>query len=387
MDAVLIRNRRIRSGSMASSRFDEIDRWLTGQAKKENRSEGEKKRQIYLLGTHFSRARFQENYECLFPGCRHNAIRSHIFQRGNKTIGAVMNTVSCDGLTMIRHFDQTKGHVCLKEISNGAPATFAGFCEEHDRLFHEFEDHGTLSDEKHFILQAYRCACRELSIRDNASLAMKNAVSEIREDIIRKLKLDFTDTFAPTLDELSWFEQRANNMKFWIDSDSARLRLETFGESPRISNKISIICEKLRQYADSDVKKPPKNLFVSRKIINKQLPIAVSGIFIWGPNHKGDFKILLVVAIPNNGKQEMIFVCTSGDVSQANTVIGDLASDAQCIEFIEKFTISKADCWYLNPKYFKSMPLEQQETLRAAVSKAGDGGLNDAQCVFGFNCA
>ncbi|WP_264802674.1 hypothetical protein, partial [Acetobacter fabarum] len=63
------------------------------------------------------------------------------------------------------------------------------------------------------------------------------------------------------------------------------------------------------------------------------------------------------------------------------------ASDAQCIEFIEKFTISKADCWYLNPKYFKSMPLEQQETLRAAVSKAGDGGLNDAPCVFGFNCA
>lgn len=372
---------------MVSTRLHEMNKWLTEQAQKKDRSEGEQKSQLFSLAKNFSRAKFKKPHKCMLPKCDQNTIRSHIFQKGSHMIGAVMNKVSSNGITISSHYVQSAESLQLKKISTGTEATFAGFCEEHDRLFHEFEQHGYLFNKKHFILQAYRSACREVSIRENLSSAMENSISEIRHDIIEKISGDFIANFAPTPDELSWFTQRVNGMKFWIDTPLAKQFLDNFGIHSRSANKISILCEKLQKYAESEGRKCPKHLFFSRITISTELPIAISGTLVSKPDKRGDSKVLLVVVFPNNKKQEMIFVCTSGDEIFAKMFIGKLTSDTECIKFIERFAISQTDCWFLNPEHLEKMTTEQQNTLSEALSKAGDQKFDEVPCVFGFNNA
>ena len=75
----------------------------------------------------------------------------------------------------------SKGKMRMGHIGIKLASTFPGFCVEHERLFAEFETAGSVSSERHVVLQAYRSLCRETARKDRQIRGLERMLHQYRK--------------------------------------------------------------------------------------------------------------------------------------------------------------------------------------------------------------
>jgi len=106
---------------------------------------------------------WKKNKNCIYDKCPNKSIaKSHTIQKSTS-----IKLISEDSHVLTPKFNDKTGVVELISQGIGEASTFPGFCEDHEKLFEEFENKKDLSTEDHFVLQLYRTICREVVIAEH----------------------------------------------------------------------------------------------------------------------------------------------------------------------------------------------------------------------------
>lgn len=107
-----------------------------------------------------------ETHQCLYLGCHEQAIGSHSVQRkGPLSKIEVKDHVYCLDSSLSRSYDlkSVTSNIKFRKTPISKATTFPGFCDFHDKLFHEFELGGLdVGNAKHLLYLYYRTLGYEL---------------------------------------------------------------------------------------------------------------------------------------------------------------------------------------------------------------------------------
>lgn len=104
---------------------------------------GERQLRGLLFGqvSRFGR-RWRRASNCVYPGCAERSIRaSHTIQESALCLIAENGTLFTPG------FDLGRGRPFIREVGVGEASAFLGFCDRHEPVFAEFEQHGGICRE------------------------------------------------------------------------------------------------------------------------------------------------------------------------------------------------------------------------------------------------
>lgn len=353
-----------------------ILKWLKEKIKEDNRTDADKKSQEFLFAEKLRRARFKSKSACMHTGCSEPAVRSHIFQKET-----IMRDISKNGKTIGPMFDVKAEKVVVKEHGVGTQSTFSGFCKDHEKMFDGFESRGFLVEKIDFTLQAYRSVCREISILENLCAAFAESSQEVKNKTKQNIINDFEDDFNPDETTKEFFRTEIDKIKFRIE-DASDIQVKKYG---RLIDKLRIISEKLYRFnLGKSHKNLIKGLVFIRKTIKTPLPLAVSGHMSWKKSDN-DFGVFFMISFPNDNNQEVIFLSLSSDAAYLYGHLDNIISDDQIVSFVEKFTVSQTDLWFLHPDYYLSLGKEPRNLLDKIVGESAfDHDVNKDCRVFGF---
>ncbi|GBQ14672.1 hypothetical protein [Swaminathania salitolerans] len=192
---------------------------------------------------------------------------------------------------------------------------------------------------------------------------------------------DFEDDFNPDETTKEFFSAEIDKIKFHIE-DASDIQVKKYD---RLIDKLRIISQKLYRFnSGKSHKNLIKGLIFIRKTIKTPLPLAVSGHMSWKKSDN-DFGVFFMVSFPNDNNQEVIFLSLSSDAAYLYGHLDNIISDDQIVSFIEKFTVSQTDLWFLHPDYYLSLGKEPRDLLDKIVGESAfDHDVNKDCRVFGF---
>lgn len=250
--------------------------------------------------------------------CSEKPISSHVFQKS-----AIMEKLSVSSHAYKPYFDVKENKVLVKKQSINEPATFPSFCDEHDKIFKVFESRELLIDETDFVLQIYRCVCREL-LQMNALLSANN---NLTDKMINKIQENTLKAFTQDISEMS----QDNDAKVYLDSlirkavDNRfiliikQMNFEFERQRDKIYRMYCLMMKRIttKQYSFKDLY---KDFYIKHiSISNKTLPICVSCCVtsINKKSKKLSYNLVLVISFPNGENQEIIFFSLKSDANYA----------------------------------------------------------------------
>lgn len=297
-----------------------------------------------------------KNKNCIFDGCKKKSIsKSHTIQKSSS-----IKQISENGQVLTPKLNQTSGELELISQGIGDASTFPGFCEDHEKLFSEFENKKDLVNEVHFILQVYRTICREIVVaeRNLETLTLaRNAYVEYRNKKV---------------EELFVLELGAD---FMVRNDIQSKGLKMKGGDSREAQAkkgISMLTDylnslrHLKNAISNDVKKKrfQKTACISL-VIDAEFPVCIAG--------RGNFKIKqkektksieIIFNVLPHPKKTYIVICSLKKFSKDIQFYMDhFKNPLQIMSLIESWMVHGSDHWFIKPSEWAKVDVSRRSQI------------------------
>ena len=284
---------------------------------------------------------------CVYPGCTRVSIpRSHTLQR-NGPLALIAEKGHVVGPAI-----GPNGTIRVDKVGINLASTFAGFCEEHEKTFADFEEVGEISQEQHVAKQAFRTVCREIAIREFSIQEGEKDLADYRETRARFFEERLQATIpGAELKSVSIKGDTREDESIRI-LDQAR---EMVIELSRLKARLTDIIEGRKAHAD-----------VFAWTLPLEIPVALSGALL--PMYrKRSEKIrtapIAVGVIPQDGKTVVYLSSLSNHRQFLNGWYNKFKFGLNGLNLIEQWMVHGTDHWYLPPSLWGNLTQARQTEI------------------------
>ncbi len=299
--------------------------------------------------------------KCMVPNCQAKAIqKSHTLPRSMS-----LRPIAEDGKVLTPQFNPITNSLELKEVGLAKASTFPGFCEVHERLFHEFEQNNFISNKHELYLQVYRSTCREIYRTKHVSAQFESVISKIKylrdRRLLEKLRnililygmqnnFDINGLSVVEDSLFTMFEERFNNIK----------------------NHHIALSEILPTFENHLFHGQQVGTYVSAITIDIKIPVALSGSATIEINHKCyRRKLSIVMGLMPSGNRSLFFVAGRKDDHQEieNYFSYWKKNPFSMLALAETWMLNGTDQWYITPSVWRAIPeMRKKELLNIIMS-------------------
>lgn len=304
---------------------------------------------------------------CVYPGCTQVSIpRSHTLQR-NGPLALIAEKGHVAGPAIGPH-----GTIKIDKVGINLASTFAGFCEEHEQTFADFEKVGEISQGQHVAKQAFRTVCREIAIREFAIEEGEKDLAEYRETRAR------------------FFENRLQTSIPGAELKSVSIEGDTRDdEAVRILNQAREMVTEL-----SSLKARLAETIEGRKAhvdvlawnLPLEIPVALSGALLpmyRKRSEKTRTAPIAVGVIPQNGKTIVYLSSLSNHRQFLTGWYNKFKFGLNGLNLIEQWMVHGTDHWYLPPSLWASLTQARQTEIEKLIqSEEFAAGVDPAPSIF-----
>lgn len=297
---------------------------------------------------------------CIHDGCTKKSIsKSHTIQKASS-----LRQISEGGMVLTPRLDQECGELKLIAQSIGDASTFPGFCEDHEKLFLEFENKKDLITQNHFILQSYRTICREIVISEKYLKILKSALSryieyrnkKVRELFITKLGSDFIGKNNIEIKDFKFKggDQRENKAESGISILKYHLA--------SMRNLKAAITNDL-------IKKKSQKIACISKIIDVEIPVCIAGRDNFRIKQKSKVKeVEIIFNVLPHSKKTYVVICALKKYSRKIQLYLDhFRNPLQILSLIESWMVHGSDHWFIKPSEWAKIDLNRRNRILADI--------------------
>ena len=314
--------------------------------------------------------RFRRNWQrpstCIFPGCGNRTIRaSHTIQE------SALRLIAENGMLLTPSFNLGRGEPVIREVGVGEASTFPGFCEQHELVFAEFEQHGGVRTGRDAELQLFRTVCREL-------VAKRREVEHLDTMIAAQERLLHAHLVERILAQV--------DAGFIARNQGIRVKA-----TERISSRVDGLKE-LRRRRAADVTFIETELYpqaaealdgrdsglvwikgtldvegtMGVKTMGPMLPVALAGLASFHVDRHGvsEEVHLVVHAIPGTDGTDVMVAFRRAQQDCIGVLLqSDRPTVARMIALVEGWMIYGTDHWFITPSGWNSLPQHLRERI------------------------
>lgn len=289
---------------------------------------------------------------CIYKGCAKQSIkRSHTIQRS-----ASLKAIAEGGHVLRPKAYPGKG-VQVDAIGLNDASTFAGFCEEHEGLFAEFETTGVIATDRDLALQAYRSICREIvrkqfdiDVLAQSITRMKARVSRLAEGEAKRLGIDLKGVEiegGPIGPAETWLKAAKSTL-----SDLEAMHSDVFGHLN--GEPESEAGSALRAYK-----------------IDVVVPVALSGFGML--NAAGAHLPCVIGIVPTTTETLIYLVTQAGRTALLDAYFDNIDHRLILLDRIETWMTRGSDHWFIRPSVWNAIPAHRQEKVIEALADTSVG--------------
>lgn len=286
---------------------------------------------------------WKKNKKCIFDNCPNKSIaKSHSIQKSSS-----IKQISENSHVLTPKFSDQDGEIELISVGINEASTFPGFCQDHEKLFEEFESNKDLTSEVHFILQMYRTICREIVIAEKNVSSLRKEMNKYNEFRDNKIESFFIEELGE---------------KFLLDNNIKPKGLRSEGLDPKQNQAESLISstdkylsslQELKNAIGSDIKKGKfQKIECVTVAIDVEFPVCVAG--------RGNFHHSTTTSktknvetifnvLPHEGKTYIVICVLKKFTKQLRDYIEFRKHPLQIISLIESWMIHGSDHWFIKP--------------------------------------
>jgi hypothetical protein len=313
-------------------------------------SEGERQQQYFKHRREWAE-QWSRPGPCMYRGCTEESIkRSHTIPLSAS-------------LKLIAEYDHVLTptykdfEVDLSRISAKQASTFPGFCEEHERLFSDFESKKEMSSIEHFRLQAFRTVCREI-YRKRHDLGMISASLEA----YRKRR----DDYVLNVSRAAALDASVKVRKIEFEGD----RMESM-VLEKLDDFRADLADLYRFYDDllEDIRAGSSKIPLKVVDFPWQVPLGLSGIGIlrYDPKRYHKLTLCFLAVIPESKGTKVIL---GGPPEHWNALQPFLLKNEgpfHTLSLIERFMCRGSDHWFMKPSLWSKIPENRKNAIRKAL--------------------
>lgn len=308
---------------------------------------------------HFKRKKSKTKRRCFVKDCNCFTIKnSHSISKG-----LFLEKISENSSVLTPFFDYSTGKLSVKEISINEASTFPGFCEEHEKLFHDFESPGKFDKDKHYNLQLFRNICREFYVQ----VSQKESIEYIRDEYFTKRNEGFL------------FKYRSHPFGKLIMKNGISLASFNYSGRDNIESLIKyqldkshLYTEEMRLFYEKGQMLIDNNddFFTFCLEFEEQIPVCLSGranIII--KEEKEEKRICLFINVLPLDSNTIIFASTLNENERYlqyyfHSVLND---EISFINLVETWMVRGTDHWFIKPSVWWALDKEIQESILSDI--------------------
>jgi hypothetical protein len=296
--------------------------------------------------------KFKSKSKCFHPGCNNTTIRnSHSISEKS-----CLKNISSNQYLVTPEFNIFNKELKFVEKSIGQASTFPGFCEDHEKIFSDFENVNNVQESSLVLYQSYRVLCREIflyrKLINKSQFSMKTYSDDLNKEAMEFYTRRMNEENIKVEDTL---EIDVHN-KIFDDMQSAEKRHVAYLE------KLEMLKKKF-DYEISNDKKETNLLYKGFKF-NGKLPVAMGGCTLFKLNESTEPIALILNVIPQV-KETYVFCMTEADNHTLFQQIINTSFDTpiQVLKFIEFFMMHGTDNWFYTPSEWDYIPDWKKENM------------------------
>jgi hypothetical protein len=303
---------------------------------------------------------------CIFPGCGNRSIRaSHTIQE------SALRLIAENGMLMTPSFDLSRGQPIIREVGVGEAGTFPGFCDQHERVFAEFEQRGGVRTGRHAELQLFRTVAREL-VAKRREVQHFDAIIAAKERLLHAHLLQRICAHVDT-----GFLARNPDLKVTA-TEKVSSRLDNFKELRRrraadlhfIETELYPQAAEALDGRESGLPWVKGTLKVKGtmgvKTMGPMLPLALAGLASFHVDRHGvSEEVQLVVhAVPGADSTDFMVANRWAQEDCFGVVLqSDPPTPERMLALVEGWMIYGTDNWFITPSAWNSLPQPLQDRI------------------------
>lgn len=302
---------------------------------------------------------YRKRAECVFGKCTKNSVKSHSIQKSRSLLAISVNSHVLH--PQFNHKSVLQPEMVMERIGINDASTFLGFCEDHERLFSEFEKNGIISTPEHVFLQSYRNICREISHCVNDIDTLEYDVGRYKE--IRNQKaLDIFKIFILNMHA----DQSPEPVSLKIECNDRFISIADIG-IPKLKQKLTIL-EKYKKYLYNKILNDKGDIDIYYRGLNIDLefPVCLCGIgsvgIVDGNVPRTVFCIMNIIPTENNTSISIAGLIEDESILQPYWQYYT-QNNISILNMVESFMIHGSDHWYINPSVWNILDTNRQTTI------------------------
>jgi hypothetical protein len=294
---------------------------------------------------------------CMYHGCDAQSIRrSHTIHRAG-SIGRIAENQHV--LTPVLN---NNGEMEMGRFGINTASTFPGFCVKHEQLFAEFENTGSITSERHVVLQAYRTLCREVARKDHEIIGLQRILEQRKtmrqEYLLRSIQETWTDAALQSVEvEGDEIEDYITTLLNGAKEAAAELRGDLHDELfEAISGQ-------------------PLKSALQTISIPIEMSVSLSGLGELSYRRDCDSDqppfqaTCLLGVLPQNGSTLAFIGADRKHVDVVKGYCSWMANGFNSLNAIESWMINGSDHWFIRPSAWAAIPQQRQDrVLRSLMS-------------------
>lgn len=318
-------------------------------------SEEERKRLFFGSLARWGKA-WSKPGRCMYDGCTRKSIaRSHSI-----SLGASIAQIAEDGHVLTPKYGDDG--VELVRIGKREASTFPGFCDEHEALFSEFENEGSITEDRHFQLQVFRTLCREIYSKRHGQQKLNDMLT-----VYRTLRDDYVRRAIVPQHLKSGDAANSFNVRFENDATEVQLvDLLTSGEEDLVE------LEALYHLIVDDLRAGTSNVAIQVQAFNLQLPVCLSGLGVLNYREDGtDKRCLACLAVLPEAQGTKILIAVAPEHEDVAALHMSETASPVVLARVESWMLHGSDHWFIRPSSWALIPEARQRAIRNRIPVPG----------------
>ncbi|HPS30896.1 MAG TPA: hypothetical protein PLZ43_11615 [bacterium] len=316
--------------------------------------------------------KWKKNKLCIHSNCnRKSILKSHTIQKST-----AIKSISEDGHVLTPNFNQRTGKLEMISIGINDASTFPGFCEEHEKLFEEFESQKDLICEDHFVLQIYRTVCREIVITEYMLKEMISASDRYVKYRDEKIK----EIFISEIGSDFLIQNNIKNIELRLKNGDNREKLVK-GRVSSLKKYLKLL-KTLKNAIISDIKnkKFQKMDCIAIKI-DVVFPVCIAGKsnFYIKPKRKIKNVDVIYNVLPYKDKTYIIICSLKKHALAMNLYMKQFGNPLGVIGLIERWMVYGSDHWFIKPSVWKNLDVDRQVEILKDIRDTSKNIGNDCK--------
>ncbi len=292
---------------------------------------------------------------CLVQDCKLETVRkSHCISKK-----LFLQRIAENSMVLTPAFDYSKGKLILQQKGINEASTFPGYCENHEKLFLDFEKNGEFKNESHVNLQLFRTICREYYVK----IFRKETLLLLLNDYLTNRDTSFLHAYkADPFGQL--LEIKGMSIKSFSYSGRDEIESQINVQLRKIEKEIYEInqyyelCHGLLQNND--------DFYTYGYIVDIEIPICLSGRANLHFNENGSFKniIVFINILPTKNETFLTISSFKENEKYINQYLGKIIYNSESvINMIETWMVRGSDHWFIKPSIWNNL----DETKRTKI--------------------